>query len=184
MPRDWDAYYRADPGAREPAFVVRAYEFLIPEGGVLDLAGGDGRNAFFLARRGRRVTLLDKSPVAVSRVREVAWRDGTAVRALQIDLEENPPVLPPGPFAGVVVSYFVSRPLVARLEALLVAGGLVLIEGFNRCEALRRGRPGSPYYWDSGELTVPPRGLELVAAGEGWQGAACRSWAVWRRAGL
>ncbi|GEM90269.1 class I SAM-dependent methyltransferase [Oceanithermus desulfurans] len=181
MPRDWDAYYQGSPEAFDPAFVVRAYGFLLPEGEVLDLAGGTGRNAFFLACRGHRVFLLEKSPVAVERVRAMAQRRRAAVHALVADLEAAPDDLPPGPFTGVVVSYFVSRPLMKRLAPRLKPGGLVLVEGFNRSEALRRGRPDSPHYWEPGELMRPPGGLELLAAGEGWQGLAYRSWAVWRR---
>jgi len=182
VPRDWDAYYQGSPEAFDPAFVVRAYGFLLPEGEVLDLAGGTGRNAFFLACRGWRVLLLEKSPVAVARVRENARKRGAAVHALEADLEARPGELPPGPFAGVVMSYFVSRPLLARLPALLKPGGLVLVEGFNRSEALRRGRGESPHYWEPGELARPPGGIELLAAGEGWQALAYRSWAVWRLA--
>lgn len=181
MPRDWDAYYQGSPESADPAFVVRAYGPLLPPGEVLDLAGGTGRNAFFLACRGHRVLLLEKSPVAVERVRALVQQRQATVHAFVADLEAHPDDLAPGPFAGVVVSYFVSRPLMGRLAARLKPGGLVLIEGFNRSEALRRGRPESPHYWEPGELMRPPQGLELLAAGEGWQALAYRSWAVWRR---
>jgi len=181
VPRDWDAYYRGSPEGFDPAFVVRAYGFLLPPGEVLDLAGGTGRNAFFLACRGHRVLLLEKSAVAVERVRELAQQRRAPVHALEADLEEAPGALPPGPFAGVVMSYFVSRPLLAQLPPRLKPGGFVLVEGFNRSEAIRRGRDRSPHYWEPGELLAPPEGLELFAAGEGWTGHAYRSWAVWRQ---
>ncbi len=183
MPRDWDAYYQGSPEAFDPAFVVRAYGFLLPAGEVLDLAGGTGRNAFFLACRGHRILLLEKSAVAIERVRALARKRRAAVHALTADLEAAPGDLPPGPFAGAVVSYFVSRPLMSRLAPRLRPGGLALVEGFNRSEALRRGRPDSPHYWEPGELMRAPEGFELLAAGEGWQGQAYRSWAVWRRQG-
>jgi len=180
LPRDWEAYYRVLTGPDAPAFVVRAYAGLLPAGPVLDLAGGAGRNAFFLAEGGRRVVLLERSLEALRRVRARAARLGLPVYALYQDLEGEEP-LPPGPFAGAVMSYFVHRPLFSRVHGVLQSGGLLLIEGFSRREALRRGREKSPRYWEVGELARPALGFELVAFGEGRIALAERSWAVWRR---
>ncbi len=105
---------------------------------------------------------------------------GYDLRTVLLDLEDASPNIPPGPYAGIIVSYFVHRPLLARLPRLLKPGGLVLLEGFNRSQAVMRQRPRSPYYWEPCELLKPPAGLSLLAAGEGWQESAYRSWAVWR----
>ena len=181
MPRDWEAYYRLFSGPDAPAFVVRAYAGLLPPGPVLDLAGGGGRNAFFLAEAGHPVLLLEKSDAARSRVRERALREGHLVEVVAFDLEDDAEPLPPGPFAGAVMSYFVHRPLLYRVAERLVPGGLFLIEGFDRREAVRRGRPNSPHYWEPYELLRPVPGFSLLAFGEGRLALAHRTWAVWRR---
>lgn len=91
---------------------------------------------------------------------------------VELDLEAEGALarLPQGPFAAIVKSYYVNRPLLRALPPLLAPGGLLLVEGFSRREALRRGRPESPFYWEGEELLTPPPGLSLRAFGEGWMG--------------
>ena len=71
--RRWDARYRAHkPGLRQPSGSLVALADLMPQGGrALDVAGGTGRHALWLARRGLDVTLADLSGVAM----ELAWRE-------------------------------------------------------------------------------------------------------------
>jgi len=151
---------------------------MLPPGPVLDLAGGSGRNAVYLARAEHPVLLVDNNPDALAGVREEARAGGLAIQTERRDLEMGLPG-EIGGFAGVVVSYYVQRSLLDRLEALLVRHGLVLVEGYGRREAVRRGRADSPYYWDDGELLSPPAGLRLLAGGEGAMRGRWRAWAVW-----
>ena len=179
MPRDWGAFYAS--GGKlggGPVFVVRAYQHLLPPGAVLDLAGGSGRNALFLASRGHPVLLVDANADAIRQAGTAASRAGLEVVTKQHDLERG---LPSGldSYAGVVVSYYVQRSLLDSLAQLLVPGGLVLLEGYGRPEAVRRGRPDSPYYWEEGELLKAPAGLRILAGGEGWLEGRWRTWAVW-----
>jgi SAM-dependent methyltransferase len=177
MPRDWEAFYREAREMREPAFVVRAYGPFAPPGRVLDLAGGLGRNAFYFLERGQPVVLVEKSREALKRLRGVE-----GLRLLELDLESREALsrLPQGPFAAIVKSYYVNRPLLQALPPLLAPGGLLLVEGFSRREALRRGRPESPFYWEPEELLTPPPGLALRAFGEGWM-EGYRAYAVYLR---
>lgn len=181
MSKDWDAHYLNQPPLNQPAFVVSAYAHRLPAGPVLDLAGGTGRNAFFLAGRGHPVILLEKSRVALEFVRREAGRQKLDVWALEADLEAPNPSLPPGPFAGIVNSYFLHRPLLTLFSERLSTGGLVLLEGFTVQEAARRGSQAA-HYWQSGELLHPPPGLHLRAWAEGWSEGHHRTWAVWENA--
>jgi SAM-dependent methyltransferase len=180
MPKDWDAHYLNQPPLNQPAAVVAAYAHLLPVGPVLDLAGGMGRNAFFLARRGHPVILLEHSQVALEFVRGEAARQQLYIWALKANLEAPSPELPPGPFAGIVKSYFLYRPLLERLTEHLVPGGLVLLEGFTLIEARRRNSRAK-HYWQPGELLRPPPGLCLRAWAEGWMEGHHRTWAVWEK---
>jgi len=181
LPRDWNAFYNS--GGRlggGPVFVVRAYQHLLPPGPLLDLAGGAGRNALFLARRGHPVLLVDANAEALRQAGEAASHAGLNVETKRQDLERG---LPPGrgSYSGIVISYYVQRSLLASLVQLLIPDGLVLIEGYSRREAVCRGRADSPYYWEEGELLAPPSGLRLLAGGEGWLKERWRVWAVWVR---
>jgi hypothetical protein len=131
MPRDWEAFYREREEARAPAFVVRAYGPFAPPGPVLDLAGGLGRNARYFLQRGRPVVLVERSREALRRLA------GTAgLELLEMDLEAFPLRLPKGPFAAIVVSYYVNRPLLALLPPFSFR------EGFSLWRASAKRRPG------------------------------------------
>jgi SAM-dependent methyltransferase len=177
--KDWDQHYRA-LGQIQAAFVVQAYAPFLPSGMVLDLAGGAGRNAFYLASRGHPVIVLEKNPIALEQVRSQAEAGKLPVWGVQMDLESQPISLPPGPFAGILISYYVNRELLAKLAERLAPSGLLLIEGFTTLEAQQRSSK-SPWYWRPGELLAPPAGLELRAFGEGWIEQRHRTWAVWQR---
>ena len=83
--RTWDARYRAhEPGLRQPSSSLLAVADLMPLGGrALDVAGGTGRHALWLARRGLDVTLADLSGVALELARREAARAGPRV-ALEV----------------------------------------------------------------------------------------------------
>src|SRR5207244_13146205 len=77
----WDARWRADAGATEPSPFLIALDALLPRAGAaLDVAGGTGRNAVWLARRGLDVLCADGSPVAPPRPRGRAAAAGVALR--------------------------------------------------------------------------------------------------------
>ena len=165
MPRDWDAFYRQAALERAPAQVVRAYGPFAPKGPVLDLAGGLGRNALYFLDRGHPVVLVEKSREALRKLKGI---HGLTLVELDLEAPKALAHLPKGPFAAILMSYYVNRPLLKALPPLLAPGGLLLVEGFSRREAVRRHRPESPFYWEPYELLTPPPGLALRAFGEGW----------------
>ncbi|MBS3934222.1 MAG: hypothetical protein KGZ35_07690 [Truepera sp.] len=180
MPRDWDRYYQEYTGPTQPARVVRRWGKRIPAGPLLELAGGLGRNAFYLARLGHPVTILERSPVALAHVAAKAHRTGLPVTPLACDLEQPDVALPVGPFAGIVMTYFKAVPLLPRLAERLTSGGLLLVEGFTVTEAERKG--SSPeHYWHEGELPALLSGLTCLEYHEAWLRGRHRAWGAWRR---
>ena len=87
----WNARWRERAADLEDAsWFLPAHANLLRTGGkALDLAGGAGRNAIWLARRGYDVTLVDVSDVALDKAEQRATRLGVAgrMRFLRIDLE-------------------------------------------------------------------------------------------------
>ena len=77
----WDARYREEGDRhRAPLPFLVAHEARLPRlGKALDLAGGAGANAVWLARRGLEVTLADVSPVGLALAQDAAQRCGGAV---------------------------------------------------------------------------------------------------------
>ena len=101
----------------------------LPPGRALDLAGGEGRNARWLASRGWEVTAMDFSPVAIEKGRrlskeagdKVEWAVGDALTA----------VLPPD--LDLVVIAYLQLPEAERATAVrrafdaLRSGGRLLV---------------------------------------------------------
>jgi tellurite methyltransferase len=170
----WDTRYRR-PGAarRAPSAFLCSLEHLLPAAAprspaprALDVAGGAGRNAIWLARRALDVTLADVSPVALDLARAEAAAAGVVLRLLEVDLETEP--LPPGPFDLIVSIDFLCRPLFAAFAAALAPGGLLVYLQPTRTNLERHASPSAAYLLEPGELPRLAVGLEPVRAEEGW----------------
>jgi SAM-dependent methyltransferase len=166
--RRWDARYREhEPGLRQPSGSLVALADLMPQDGrALDVAGGTGRHAQWLARRGLDVTLADISRVALELARREAARDGLPLRTLAIDLEAEP--LPPGHLSVILCVDFLWRPLFEAIPAALAPGGLLVVVHPTRTNLQRHARPGPRHLLEDGELPGLVRGLEIVRYEEGW----------------
>ena len=166
--RRWDARYREhEPGLRQPSRSLVALADLMPQGGrALDVAGGTGRHALWLARRGLDVTLADLSGVALELARREAARAGLPLRTLAIDVEAEP--LPPGPWDLVLCVDFLWRPLFEAIPAALAPGGLLVVVHPTRSNLRRHTRPGPRHLLGDRELPGLVRGLEVLRYEEGW----------------
>jgi len=77
---DWDERYRASElvWSSSPNRFVVEYLSELPAGAMLDLAGGEGRNALWFAERGWQAEVADFSSVAVERFVARAEQAGVA----------------------------------------------------------------------------------------------------------
>lgn len=89
----WNQKYREAPEAwREPdTFLPRAFsEYIRPlfplGGSALDLAGGAGRHAIWLARQGWEVTLIDISDTGIEQARQNAGALASQIHFVVDDL--------------------------------------------------------------------------------------------------
>ncbi len=144
--RKWDEIYRnVDPGVRpEPAYVLRAYEYLLPSQGLaIDLACGLGANAVFLAKKGLETQAWDLSPVAVARVNQFARQERLNLICEGRDLECTP--LPVRCFDVIVIIHFLHRSLSKAVVEALRPGGLLYFQSFVRDKDPSLG-PRNPEY--------------------------------------
>jgi tellurite methyltransferase len=158
----------------EPARFLIERAHLLPAGGrALDVAGGLGRNAIWLADRGFDVTLLDVSDVAVEGARAAAAEVGATLTAVRTEV--TPDTVPDGPFDVVVVHHFLDRPVWARLPATLAEGGVLFVCQPTERNLERHPRPSRRWLLAASEMAAfasaarsADPGLEIVEVGEGW----------------
>jgi len=134
---------------------VGRFAHLVPAGEVLDLACGSGRHARLFAGLGHPVLAVDRDPQAL------AGAAGPGIVTLEHDLEFDGAAWPfePGRFAGIVVTNYLHRPLMAQLMASLAPNGVLLYETFALGNELF-GKPSNPAF-----LLRPGELLEHAAAG-------------------
>lgn len=164
----WDARYRdGEQTTKDPSsFLLSAAERLEATGQALDLAGGTGRHAIWLAQRGWDVTLADISPVALKIAERHAAAAGVALCTLEADLEADP--MPGGPWDLILCSYFLHRPLLENLPDALAQSGLLIVIHPTLANLTRHEKPPARFLLNDGELpTLVPR-LKILEYQEGW----------------
>ncbi len=179
----WDARYAAmsSPlGAPSPLLLEE--EHRLPRvGRALDVAGGRGRHALWLAERGLHATLVDASAVALELAQTEATRRGLSLRTELRDLEASP-TLPLGPWDLVIWTNYLNRPLLRGVSEVMAPGGLLLLAHPTRRNLQRNPRPSARFLLEAGELPDVLVGMELLRHEEGWtEGGRHEAWVVARR---
>jgi SAM-dependent methyltransferase len=145
-----------------PSPWIERFADLAPEGGVvLDVAAGAGRHARLFLARGHPVVAVDRDTERLAR----SFADQPGLEIVTADLEDGSPwPLDGRRFAGVVVTNYLSRPLLPTLVASVLPGGVLLYETFALGNE-RLGRPSNPdFLLRPGELLEVVRGqLDVVA---------------------
>lgn len=170
----WDRRWaRRNHDSPPAAFVVALAPYLPRAGTALDVAGGTGRHAIWLAQRGFEVTLVDASRVALDAAAARAEALDVELRLLTRDLEAKG--LPPGTWDVVLVHHFLDRDVLAQVPGALRPGGV-----FAFCQPTvrnldRHERPARRFLLDEGEMAalVEAMPLDVLLLEEGW-GAADR----------
>lgn len=170
----WDEKYRAGGhlfGDPDP-FLLAVADALPTRGRALDVAGGSGRHAVWLAQRGLEVTLADVSRVGLSIAQERAAAEGLSVATRCLDLESAALADElPGPWDLIVEFYYLQRDLFPVFPQLLSPGGLLVFAQPTRTNLDRNPRPGPDYVLEDGELAGLVEGLEVLRLEEGWSAA-------------
>lgn len=168
----WQARY-ADKTVSEPKDVepfLQEIEGELPRTGrALDLAGGVGRNAIFLARRGLQVTLVDISPRGLELARASAAAQGLEIDTCALDLDVDP--LPVGPFGLVVCTWFLlTSDLWRTIAGALAPNGRVVYVQPTIRHLERHAHPPARFLleFENLEQTLRAAGLEPLRLEQGW----------------
>ncbi len=168
---NWDERYR------EPGFVygTAPNEYLesvvdrIPQGKILSLAEGEGRNAVYLAGLGYDVTGVDGSAVGLRKAVELATERGRIITTVHADLSEFK--IEPQQWEGVIACYChvpsaIRIPLHQAAVWGLKPGGVFVLEAFSKEQlSYGTGGPQSPDMLLSlDELMQELKGLEFIHA--------------------
>jgi SAM-dependent methyltransferase len=172
----WNAKY-SDPefAPRNPSPVLVSLASYLPvTGKALDIAGGGGRHAIWLAQRGFDVTLADISPIGLQLARERGSAEGVELQTLEVDLAEQG--LPPGPWDAITSVCYLWKPTPALIAPLLKPGGVFLMIQPTMENLSRHEKPPRDFLLMPGELGAAFEredcalvGLELVEYSEGWR---------------
>ena len=144
----WDQRY-ASPEyiyGTEPNNFFAAEAWRIPNGPVLFLAEGEGRNAVWLAERDYSVTAVDSSAVGLDKAQQLAAERGVTIETVCADLGEYS--ITPNAWAGIV-SIFGHLPPELRRQAHRQAafglrpGGIFILEAYTP-QQLDYGTGGPP----------------------------------------
>ncbi len=150
----------ADARGVPSSWIVQWAGLIAADAAVLDIAAGGGRHSRFFARRGHKVTAVDRD---TGRLAPEAFE----IETVQADLEDGSPwPLPGRRFGAIVVTNYLHRPLFPTLLETLAPGGVLLYETFMVGQE-RFGRPANPdHLLKEGELLDVARDRLSVTAYE------------------
>lgn len=86
----WDEKYRNSQfvyGTSPNDFLRENVHHFVPEGKILCIAEGEGRNAVWLAELGFKVTAVDASEIGLAKGRALAKSKGVSVHWVHADLQ-------------------------------------------------------------------------------------------------
>ena len=127
----WDLKYEQGlPSLTEPdPFFISAYEKFVAQsssqaGTALDLAGGVGRHALWLAHRNWQVTVVDVSDVAIRKLSQAALEHNVKIDLLVGDASDYK--FEPARFDLILLFYHLDRSLFPKIVSALKPGGLLI----------------------------------------------------------
>ena len=134
----WDERYNADEylyGTEANSFLVKNADS--PQGPVLSLSEGEGRNAVFLATRGLSVLGVDCSEVGLAKAQSLAQSRGVVIETEVADLAA---FQPKENHFGAIVSISAHLPSAIRhklyplIEKALKPDGIFLLEAYSESQ--------------------------------------------------
>ena len=164
----WNERYLGGDAPSEPSPAVVDLLADLPPGRAMDVAGGAGRHAIWLADHGWDVLLLDASEVGLRLAGQRAHAAGVTLRVLQRNLVAD--ALPDGPFDLVVIVAFLDLDVLDAVPQVLAPGGRLVFVQPTVTNLERHDRPPRRYLLEPGQMgAIADRlGLEVEVCDEDW----------------
>jgi len=169
----WDGRYAEAEFAygKKPNEFLVEYSKHIPQGKVLCLCEGEGRNAVYLAEQGYEVTAVDASAVGMAKAQKLAAERGVIIETIVSDLEDY--LILENSF-NAIVSIFchVPKELRVKIHQQVCLGlkqdGVLVLEAYfpKQLEFGTGGPPTAELMMDLQSLKDELAGLELLHAEE------------------
>jgi SAM-dependent methyltransferase len=164
----WNQKYRESPGSwlKPDSFLLRAFsEYvrpLFPDGGsALDLAGGAGRNANWLAQQGWEVTLIDISETGLEQARQTAGPVASHIHFVVDDLTGF--TASQMQFDLVMAFFYLERKIFPEILKAIRPGGLLVYKTLTMAQMKLPGGPKDPaHLLEAGELLKLADGLQVL----------------------
>ncbi len=147
----WDGKYGIDDyryGTKPNAFVeAQALRVIKPQGKVLCLGAGEGRNPVWLAKQGFEVTALDQSTKGLEKLRRLAGERHVEIDTVESTVEAWQPEAES--YDAVVMTFLHLAPDVRpeihdKVVEALAHGGVVVMEAFTPLQIERGRESGGP----------------------------------------
>ncbi len=169
----WNRRYREGSHASSSPhpWAVECADALPRAGRALDLAGGAGALALWLAQRGLDVTLADVSDVGLALARERADGSGVSLRLTEIDLTQPDRQALGSAWNLVCCTNYFQPDLFPWIEESLLPGGLLLFAQPSLKNLERNARPSARFLVDPLRLELLLGGLQILERFEGWTAA-------------
>ncbi|MFN3215734.1 MAG: class I SAM-dependent methyltransferase [Acidimicrobiales bacterium] len=162
----WNARYTDRAEIGEPApFVCEIAELLEPGATVVDLAGGTGRHALWLAGQGHPATLVDVSSVALDAAAEAAREAGLSLETIERDLEADGLPLERS-WALVLMHYYFDPTVVRAAWGAVRPGGLLAVAQPTVTNLERHERPSRRFLLEVGQIAELADELAASASAE------------------
>ena len=169
----WDQIYSDEEYVygKDPNEFLKKIASMIPDGPVLCLAEGEGRNAVYLSQLGHRVTAVDQSVAGLAKALSLAEAQGVAIEMVHSDLENY--TIPSDSWSGII-SIFAHLPQALRRKVHskvvhgLKPGGIFILEAYTPAQlALGTGGPKIPeMLMTLTSLREELQGLDLLVSQE------------------
>lgn len=169
-PRErWDGRYAVGPGTSSPSPFLQEVAHLLPtEGYAVDIAGGSGRNAVWLAQHGLDTTLLDVSPVGLTHGAAAAEAAGVALELIEHDLEAHG--LPELWWDVLLIHLFLDWDVMNQVPQRLNNGGIFVFMQPTATNLERHPSPSRRFLLGDGQLErwVIEQDLHVLFHTEDW----------------
>ncbi len=163
----WNKLYGDSQKVGGPSHFLESVSELLPTSGVaIDIAGGSGGDACWLAQRGLDVTLIEVSDVALDLAAERAKQLGVEIATLLLDLEEE--AIPGDPWDLVLLRNYLQRDLFGKIAKGLAPGGVLVAALATRTNLERNANPRAEFLVDLGELRTLTGDLSVLYYSEEW----------------